>query len=53
MVLNNRGPMVMKTDIRCVVRPDKAQALLLDRLGLELPERLRIPPKLVASRVQM
>jgi len=31
--------------IRCVVRPDKAQALLLDRLGLRLPERLRIPPR--------
>jgi hypothetical protein len=30
--------------IRCVVRPDKAQALLLERLGLRLPERLRIPP---------
>jgi transposase len=30
--------------IRCVVRPDRAQALLLDRLGLRLPERLRIPP---------
>jgi transposase len=30
--------------IRCVVRPDKAQALLLDRLGLRLPERLRPPP---------
>ncbi|MGH2628740.1 MAG: IS1634 family transposase, partial [Anaerolineales bacterium] len=30
--------------IRCVVRPDKAQAVLLDRLGLRLPERLRIPP---------
>jgi transposase len=28
--------------IRCVVRPDRAQALLLDRLGLRLPERLRI-----------
>jgi len=27
--------------IRCVVRPDKAQAYLLDRLGLRLPERLR------------
>ena len=39
--------------IRCVVRPDKAQALLLERLGLELPERLRIPPKLVARRVEM
>jgi transposase len=29
--------------IRCVVRPDRAQALLLDRLGLRLPERLRVP----------
>ena len=28
--------------LRCVVRPDAAQAALLDRLGLELPERLRI-----------
>jgi len=32
--------------IRCVVRPDKAQALLLERLGLQLPERLRIPPRI-------
>jgi transposase len=31
--------------IRCVVRPDQAQALLLDRLGLRLPERLHIPPR--------
>ena len=29
--------------IRCVVRPDRAQAALLDRLGLRLPERLRLP----------
>ena len=29
--------------IRCVVRPDKSQACLLDRLGVRLPERLRIP----------
>ena len=27
--------------IRCVVRPDRSQALLLERLGLKLPERLR------------
>jgi transposase len=27
--------------LRCVVRPDAAQAALLDRLGLDLPERLR------------
>jgi transposase len=29
--------------IRCVVRPDMMQAALLDRLGLRLPERLRLP----------
>ena len=29
--------------LRCVVRPDRAQAALLDRLGLHLPERLRLP----------
>ena len=33
-----------KLRIRCVVRPDQTQALLLDRLGLRLPERLRPPP---------
>jgi hypothetical protein len=34
--------------LRCVVRPDKAQAALLDRLGLSLPERVR-PPRLLAQ----
>ena len=29
--------------IRCVIRPDRDQAVLLDRLGLRLPERLRPP----------
>ena len=29
--------------LRCVVRPDKAQAALLDRLGLRLPDRLHTP----------
>jgi transposase len=29
--------------IRCVVRPDRSQTLLLQRLGLKLPERLRAP----------
>jgi transposase len=38
--------------LRCVVRPDKAQSALLDRLGLRLPERLRIPPT-VAPAAQM
>ena len=33
--------------IRCVVRPDPAQAALLDRLGLKLPNRLhKLPPNL-------
>jgi hypothetical protein len=30
--------------LRCVVRPEAAQAALLDRLGLDLPQRLRVPP---------
>ena len=29
--------------LRCVVRPDNAQKILLQRLGLELPQRLRVP----------
>ena len=29
--------------IRCVVRPDQAQAILLERLGLTLPQRLKAP----------
>ncbi len=28
--------------LRCVVRPDRAQAILLDHLGLILPQRLRL-----------
>ena len=28
--------------LRCVVRPDRAQAALLDRMGLRLPERIRM-----------
>ena len=28
--------------VRCVVKPDAAQAALLDRLGVELPRRLRV-----------
>ncbi len=38
--------------LRCVVRPDAVQAALLDRLGLDLPQRLRIPPPL-AQAAQM
>jgi transposase len=29
--------------LRAIVRPDRAQAALLQRLGLRLPERLRVP----------
>ena len=29
--------------LRCVVQPDQAQAILIDRLGLVLPKRLRMP----------
>jgi transposase len=29
--------------LRCVVHPDKAQAILLGRLGLKLPQRLKLP----------
>jgi transposase len=35
--------------LRCIVRPDSAQAALLDRLGLDLPERLRICSPLVET----
>jgi Transposase DDE domain len=35
--------------LRCVVRPEPAQASLLARLGLDLPERLRIRPPLLLT----
>jgi hypothetical protein len=35
--------------LRCVVRPEPAQAHLLARLGLDLPERLRIRPPLLLT----
>jgi hypothetical protein len=38
--------------LRCVVRPEAAQATLLDRLGLDLPQRLRVPPP-VAQTVEV
>jgi transposase len=44
VVLPTAGVQPRELRIRCVVRPDRAQALLLDRLGLRLPERLRISP---------
>ena len=41
VVLPLADPPGRELRIRCVVRPDKAQAMLLDRLGIRLPERLR------------
>jgi len=38
-----------KLRIRCVAKPDQAQTLLLDRLGLRLPQRLR-PPRSIPDR---
>jgi transposase len=39
--------------LRCVTQPDPAQSMLLDRLGLVLPKRMRLPeaaaPRLAAS----
>ncbi len=35
--------------LRCVVEPDQAQAALLDRLGLRMPKRLRVPEALGCS----
>jgi transposase len=32
--------------IRCVVRPEPAQSILLDRLGLTLPQRLKAPAQM-------
>ena len=29
--------------LRCIVRPDRAQSILLQHLGLSLPERIRLP----------
>jgi len=35
--------------LRCVPKPDPAQAALLDRMGLRLPHRLRCPDSLAAK----
>jgi len=35
--------------VRCVVKPEPPQAMLLERLGLELPRRLQISGPLVAA----
>jgi len=43
VVLPMAAPPGRELRLRCVVRPDRAQAVLLERLGLRLPERLRMP----------
>jgi transposase len=43
VVLPTRAAPSRALRLRCVVRPDRAQATLLERLGLRLPERLRMP----------
>jgi transposase len=42
IVLPTAEPNPRQLRIRCVVRPDPDQSALFDRLGLHLPERLRI-----------
>lgn len=37
--------------VRCVIKPSEAQALLLDRLGIELPKRQAIPQGVAGAAV--
>ena len=37
--------------LRCVTQPDAAQAALLDRLGIVLPKRIRLPEIALADTV--
>ena len=43
VTLPTAAPPGRELRLRCVVRPDRAQAVLLERLGLRLPEQLRMP----------
>ena len=38
--------------LRCVTQPDAAQAALLDRLGIVLPKRIRLPEIAVCAPVE-
>jgi hypothetical protein len=40
-----------KLRVRCVVKPEAAQAMLIERLGLDLPRRLQIPAPLEVASV--
>ena len=44
VILNTVTNPPRELTIRCVVRPDRSQAILLDRLGIRLPQRLRQTP---------
>lgn len=44
IVLPIAGETERELRIRCIVRPEPEQAALLDRLGLRLPQRIKIPP---------
>lgn len=37
--------------LRCIVRPEPAQTMILQRLGLELPQRLRLPAGIATTGV--
>jgi transposase len=37
--------------LRCIVRPEPAQTTILERLGLELPQRLRLPTGVATTGV--
>lgn len=39
--------------VRCAVKPERSHAILLERLGLDLPRRLQIPPPAVAASAPM
>ncbi len=43
VILPTAAPPGRELRLRCVARPDRAQAVLLERLGLRLPEQLRMP----------
>ena len=42
-------PELGEVRLRCITQPDSAQAALLDRLGLVLPKRIRLPEIAVAT----
>ena len=45
VILPTAAPPGRELRLRCVVRPDRAQAVLLERLGLRLPENSACPAR--------